>query len=270
MIVNARSLALVNQGDRADNPLVGWDNAVTASNVTATSTESGYSVTNLGNPATNLAWRAQETSPPTEQYLTVSLGELRDVDYVGVAGHNFGSAGIVPSIEAQIDGVWIEIVEPFRPANDNALIFRFPRTALYSSLRMRMQAGDDVPQVAVLYIGELLMMERALWVGYVPLPYARKSKVMSGRSESGNFLGRTVVNETRESNAKFSLLDPGWFRTDMADFLAAAQETPFFFAWRPSTYPRETGYAWLMNDPQPQPDERSHLYEVELQMQGLP
>lgn len=69
-------------------------------------------------------------------------------------------------------------------------------------------------------------------------------------SESGNFLGRIVVGQSLETALSLQNITPSWYRSNMEPFVTAAREAPFFFAWRPGSYPRELGYAWLAKDRQ--------------------
>ena len=64
-------------------------------------------------------------------------------------------------------------------------------------------------------------------------------------------------------------LTPSWYRTNMVPFVEAGRETPFFFAWRPSSYPLEVGYAWLLNDPQMSNQLPNGMVQVELAMGGI-
>jgi hypothetical protein len=163
---------------------------------------------------------------------------------------------------------WTRLVQDVILPDDGPALFRFVPQTL-SQIRIRLQDGNAPAQIAVVYCGLLLVMERGLYDGHTPLTYARKVEVTNGRSERGQFLGRIVTGESLASAAAFTLLTPAWFRASMDPFLIAAKERPFFFAWRPQTYPREVGYAWLVNDPVPVNTPPSKLISIELQMGGL-
>jgi hypothetical protein len=268
MIVLSNTLVLSEvQVYGADNPIVGWHNIVSAGLLTADTEAAGFPVGNLANPNTSLEWRGADAGAQTVALLTDAAAPL---DYIAVARHNFGSAAIALSVEgrASAGAAAVEIVQPAILADDAPVIFRFAPRSLYEII-LRLQPGAAPPRAAVLYAGKLLVMERGLYVDHTPLKFARKTSVVNGRAESGDFLGRIVIGEYREAPAKFMLLDPDWYRAQMEPFLAAAQERPFFFGWRPQTYPRESGFAVLINDPQPVPSDPSHLIEIELQMRGI-
>lgn len=269
MIVISRSLVLAEvQTYPADNPVIGWHNVVTPGRITASSEAADYPAINLANPNTSLQWRAADTAA---QSIVILTEEIEPIDYIGIARHNFGSAGIALLVEGRASVVdsFTELVQEFIPPDDSPLTIRFAPQALYE-VKITFATGSAALRAAVLYVGKLLVMERGLWVDHTPLKYGRRQNVLNGRAESGDFLGRIVKGEWRESPAKFQHLDPDWYREFMEPFLDVAQEEPFFFAWRPQTYPRESGFAVLVNDAVPVPEKTSHLYEIELLMRGIP
>lgn len=249
----------------ADHPIVGWHNIVTADTIAADTEDANHPASDLANPATYLYWLAEDTS---EQYLTLTIDFVDDLDYLAVAGHNFGSAAIPVSVEGFISGVWTEIVEEHMLADDSPVIFRFTAQSL-SAIRLRMQSGDDPPRAAVLYVGRLLILERRIYADHVPMSYARKNEIVSGMSESGNFLGRNVLGAWRETTIPIRLMSPAFYREFVDDFVQAAITAPFFFGWRPETYPLEAGFGWLTDDPEPMPQDPGNLIGFELKVKGV-
>lgn len=250
-----------------DEPIIGSNNIVTSTTLSATSSQTAYPVVNLTNPNTSVLWKSNVL---TAQYLTILCDGAGIVDYIAVARHNFGSESIPISIEGRTSsgGAFAELIAPATPEDDSELQFQVPPNSYYE-LRLKMAASSVKPQAAVLYCGLSLTMERGIWIDHTPLPQARRLNRVGGFAESGDFIGQIVIGEYRETSAKFMHLDPDWFRTYMDPFLDQAQEEPFFFWWRPSLYPDEGGLASLINDPMPVPTDPSHLIEVELQMRGV-
>lgn len=264
MIVISTNIVLAAVGSiDGDSPVILWDNLVTVDTLSADTEAAGYPATNLANPNTHEIWKADDTS---DQYITIATGVEQEIEALGVARHNFGSGAIVVSVEAFIGGVWTEVVQEFQPSDDAPLIFRFTR-GIYSQVRLKLQPGLVAPQAAVVYAGPLLVMERKLYQGHTPLKYARMENVTNGYSEAGNFLGRITTGRWRESSAKFSLLDPDWVRLNLEPFLEA--RPPFFFAWRPESYPLEAGYAVLTAPPRWAPAAQHSLVEIDLPMKGV-
>lgn len=250
-----------------DHPLVGWDNIVTDSNIAATSAADGYPASNLAAPITFREWRATSNA---QQYLTITTDGITENDYVAIAVHNFGEIGSQVSVEEFVGGSWSEVASPAIFADNDPILWRFTPGAR-SQLRVRIQAGSAAARAAVIYCGKLLIMERRIYAGHTPMPHGRVSNISNGFSESGQFLGRILLGASRATQAAFRLLTPSWYRENMEPFLQVAQTTPFFFAWRPASYPLEVGYGALSQDAIPVNGDASdnNLIAITLSMKGV-
>lgn len=248
-----------------NNPLIGIDNLVTASNMTATTQDADFPLVNLANPDTYNYWKA--TSNAT-QVLTLDTGveEPDDVDYLAVAGHNLAGRSVL--VEAYTGAGWETVVPEAIPANNDPLMFRWQPNGL-AQVRMTIDGGDDAAQIAVLYIGKLLVMQRRVYVGYTPYPFAKETKVTNNKSENGHFLGRILLQESINNDVSFSNLTPSWVRTYFKPFIEEAKTRPFFWAWRPESYPDEVGFSWLRGDPQPQNSSPNGRMSVTMQLGGF-
>jgi hypothetical protein len=271
MIVISSALALtLASTSRAHLPVIGWNNLVTVDNIEADSEDADFPVTNLANPSTALLWKSESTAV---QYVTVEHASAKQVDYIAVARHNFGSAGIAVTVEtlAADDGAtWQVAVEEQFIADDSPALFRYtPAPGVSIRLKLDPTQADTptAPQAAVLYTGSLLECQRSVQPGHVPLPYGKRRTIINNRSEDGEFLGNVQTGEGLTTSVEFQNFDPDWFRENFAPFLDAAP--PFFFSWHPSLYPDEVGFGWLTNDPQPALSDFAGRFNVTLQMDGL-
>lgn len=268
VISSALVLADVADGLSLDHPVIGYHTVVTSSTIVADTEDANHPASNLANPATHLEWWAADS---TEQYLTITTNYIDEIDYVAVARHNWASGEIPVSIgyfDTNSPPVWIELVEEVMLSDDGPAIFRFTPQSR-AIVKIRLGSGSSDARAAVIYVGKLLVLERRIYVGHTPMPHARRVTVANGRSESGNFLGRIVLGEGRETTVPLSLISPAWYRTYMDPFLALSDETPFFFAWRPETYAAEVGYGWLTEDPMPVPTGPSNLIAFDLKVSGV-
>jgi hypothetical protein len=268
------SRALVGDAANGNNPIIGYQNLVTTTNITTTTVNSDFPASNLANPATDSIWKGVVGSPSADdEYITVQVDTNEDIDYVGIARHNFGSGMFPVSVEVQATdgGAWVEVVTDTLLADDSPVIFRFTPQAAFA-VRVRLQPPavvNTVPFAAVVYVGKLLILQRRIYVGHIPIPYGRQTRVVTGKSENSNFLGRIIVGEGRSSGVNMMNLTPAWYRTYMDPFIAAAQRYPFFFGWRPLDYPYETGYAWITDDPQPQNQRTNGMVQISFKMMGI-
>jgi hypothetical protein len=268
MPVMISSFGLSSPDVPAGVPLIGYDNNITAAGTVSDTEVTGHPATNVANPATHLYWLGNNAVAGTTENIFMHCG-TGTRNYIGIAGHNFGSGGIqIYAAEAsgspEIPIIWTNVLPV---ADDSPLIIRFNPIVL-STLRIELLLSGTAPRVAAIYVGTILPLERGIKVDvpHVPITYGRQTRVVNGFSEFGNFLGRIVNSEARQSTAEFFGFSPSWFRTNMNPFLATAVEKPFFWAWAPDEYPKETGYCWLLSDPQPEvsPDTRRVSLKLEM------
>ena len=265
MLINASTIVLT--APDANAPLFAAHNLVAVSNVSASSTtDADFPVTNLGNPNTNLRWQASASGART---ITVAHSYAGLCDYVGIAGHNFGTAGITVSIVAvNPDTSTTVLIPPFQPADNTPILLRFdPR--IMTSVQIGLGAGSAAARMAVLYTGKMVVSERRVYVGHTPITMGRATKVVSGRSENGNFLGRIITQESVSSEIKLQNLHAAWYRTYFDPFLRSVAGAPFFFAWRPASYPTEVGFVWLTGDPRPMNAKSNGMMDVDLSFAGI-
>ena len=248
-------------------PMFGYQNYVTSANITATNAETAYPASNLGNFNTAAFWRA---SSAVQQYLTATINPTQVVDYVGIARHNFSTAGIAVSVETQegLGDPWVEVIAPFIPSDNAALILRFIAQAAYG-VRVKLAAGSVAAQASVMFAGKLLTSTQRVYVGHSPITLNRRVEIVSGMSESGNYLGRIVTGSNLTTSVSLTHFKPDWYREYFDPFVLAAQTTPFFFAWRPLQYPNETSFAWLTGEPQPSNMLSNGMMQVSLEMSGV-
>lgn len=260
MIINEPDVQLDEAaGITLNNPLIGYHNVVTLTNVTAESEDPNFPATNLANPSTDSFWVAADES---DQDVFVS-GITQEIDYVGIANHNFSSGQVTVSIL----GDYEEFVAPFIPADDSPLFFRLTPRSDVEQMIIRLEPLYDPPFMSILQVGRLLYLPRRIYVGHTPLPLGRNTNVTNGYSEGGHFLGNIVVSETKSSRVTLQNLNPTWYRTYFDPFVEARD--PFFWAWRPQSYPNEVGFAWVIGSPQPSNQRANGMMQIEMQINGI-
>jgi hypothetical protein len=251
-------------------PLIGYNNIVTAANISTTTATADFPASNLANSATHLKWQGDVNTG--DEYITIAGGGS-SINYIAIAKHNFNTVNTFLSVEVSdtnSPGTWTPVISPQAVTDTHPIIFRFP--AATTQVRVRIQQAQEIlPEAAVVYAGTLLVMQRSIKVDvdHVPITYGRRTDVVSGMSETGNFLGRIVIGEYRQSKADFSWFTPEFYRSSIDPFLIAAQSNPFFWAWSPSEYPLETGYAWLTADAEPFVNPVTRRIALTLNMRGI-
>lgn len=249
-----------------NNPLIGWHNVVTRSNVSADQQAATAPVSQLASPQTYNPWSGTSAA---EQSVKVSLDAAEPIDYVGMAVHNLGTAGIAYNVEYSANDVdWSAADSTKTPGDDGVILHVFnEQSAQY--WRVRFEAGTEAPSLAVLYFGRILRSTRRIYVGHTPITLGREAEVRSGRSESGQFLGRVAKRRLYACEVSLNNLDPDWYRENFDPFAESAIDDPFFFGWRPLDRPTEVAYAWAMRDIVPVNQRSNGMMQVSFPIQGL-
>lgn len=234
---------------RPDGPLVGYRQLLTVTNVSADEEAAGFPASNLANPSTAEKWKGLTDDPQT---VTVNLGSPQTCDYVGIARHNLGTIGCTIQVQSSVDGdVWDDLGDDFIPGDDSPIMVRFDDSN-GPYFRLELTPGSGVPEIAVLYLGRLLVLQRNIYVGHTPITYSYANTVSVGMSESGEFLGAVARRANPSTDVKQANLTASWFRANMAPFFKQCvgnatdrHRTPFFFAWRPTSFPDEVAFGWF-------------------------
>lgn len=260
------SAADVASGINANNPRIGWHNLVTAANVSAETEDPDFPATNLANPLTYLKWKADAST--SESVVSVTLSPADTVNYFAIARHNLGTIGAEYVFEYFNGSVWTALTTPAVPANDYAIIHQFEDT-FASQFRLRIEGTGDAPEISVLHLGRITILQRRIYVGHTPFPFGRDTTVSSGFSEEGQYLGRVVRRRMYQSSVSMNNLTAAWVRSTLDPFIEASADQAWFWAWRPGGYPLEVGYAWCTGDVKVTNSRSNGMMSAEWSFQGL-
>lgn len=202
---------------------------------TVSGTGTGYYAGALANSLTAEFWQPDSTPG----YAYWDFAEAKQFSYVAIGAHTIGSSGCSVSVEISNDAsVWTS-VGSHEPDDDTAIIFYF---GTVSARYMRVSVdGVTPPVIGVVYCGVPLEMQRGLYGGHSPVTMSPDIKTYPIDSESGQWLGHSVVYRGFKSSASWKHLTAAWVREYFEPFRQSAINYPFFFAWRPLEFPNEVG-----------------------------
>lgn len=197
----------------------------------------------------------------------LDTGASNIVNYFGIAAHTLGSSGCVLTIASSPNNATWTTIDTLTPADDSQIMFLFANvTARYYRLSI---AGSTVPSVGVIYIGKTLDMLRPCYAGLTPISLSEDSVIRPNKSEGGQWLGRSVLRSGSSMKVSYSNLENAWVRTAFRAFMDDAIIHPFFFAWRPDSYPDDVGYVWVGDNIKPSNQGVRDLMQVSLSMSGI-
>lgn len=249
----------------ANNPRIGYRNLLGAAS--ATYDQPDYPASNLLNPSTGEYWLS--TNGADTQYVELQAASGL-VDYFGVAGHNLAGASVQVQSRISTGASWSNVAPPAMVPDNHPLMWLFQPVANHPHWRLVINPlSGTPPRIAVIYLGPVLTLQRRVYVGHRPAPYAIDSEVVSGMSESGQFLGRVVRRETIESSITQNNVSPEFYRQRIAPFARAAVTRPFFVAWRPGEYPEEIAFAWTTGSIQMENQSANGFVRFEIPFRAL-
>jgi hypothetical protein len=232
----------------ANNPRIGYQNLVNASNLTVSSWEELYPDTNLLTPSTYDYWKSISTAAQTLDWTPADNSD--GVDYIAICGHNFHEGdGIEVKLQrrATSGAAWTD-VHTCNPDDPGPVVIHFAETT-NPFLRITLSPnGAYYPRAANLLIGKMLVFPRRVYVGHTPINYSRNASIARAISENGEYLGHTVRNLKLSTGVDFKNIDEDFYRSDIAPFVEHAESGPFVWCWRPTKYPDETAYCWTTGD----------------------
>lgn len=173
------------------------------------------------------------------------------MNYVAIAAHNLGSKGSTVVIETAptVAGTWT-VRASASPSDNKPLFFLFDDVDDVEDVRVTITNGTD-REVGVIYAGEVLVMQRAMYGGINPITLSSMTDYQSNVSDTGQFLGRRITKKGQESNFAWRHLEPDWYREYFQPFVESAKTKPFFMMWRPDLFPDEVAFGQTTADIRP-------------------
>lgn len=205
----------------------------------------------------------------------LNFGTTRNIDYVGLLG-SFGTNGVSALIETSdlIEvgsppaAVWTTFAAAVAPTNDDPILYLDDVVAA-AAIRVTLTGSGSMPRMAVVYVGEALVMQREVTAPFTPPNLSRKTVLSRSLSRGGEFLGQGFRRMGVESSASFQLLEPAWYRANFDPFVKHARSLPYFFAWLPEDYTTEVAFAWSPDDIRPSYQGVWNYMQVSWQMVGI-
>jgi hypothetical protein len=243
----------------ARNARLGYKNLLTA---TTTSAASKMLIANT---------YERYTSSTGAHTIKFQLAASATIDFVGIAAHSAGThdngTSIIIKYAATVGGALTTIdVMEFDEENNAKMINFEPVTA--AEVAITFTTSTAGLELGVIYAGEALEMERPIYGGHNPIDLSANTDYQNSKSESGNFLGRTVIRRGTETSYQFKHLSDEWIRQSFKPFMKSAIKYPFFIKWRPDLY-QSTAFGFTTGDIKPSNmGGGSRLMEVSFTMQA--
>ncbi|MBK1780556.1 hypothetical protein JHL22_04940 [Advenella sp. WQ 585] len=238
-------------------PKIGWQNL--SESASASTSVPGFPASAVLNPMTYERWMPA-VAPAN---IDIDLGSIQSVGYVGIAAHTLIGAAVV--ISHSDDGTTWSEVTAIIPVDNSPIMYVFEAI---SARYWRFGIGK-VAEIGVIYIGNILTMQRKLYGGHSPGLLARQTDILPNISQTGQFLGRSISRKGYATTYQFRNLEAQWVRDELDPFVESALSRPFFIAWKPERFPKEVLYGWCNSDITPVNQGQRDLMSVSFQIEAI-
>jgi hypothetical protein len=233
---------------------VGYENRATAetSTISATNVAAGFSEQSLAN------WQAFDYTQfnSGESSIVIDCGAPVDIGYFALAGHTLFSSQASPiSLEFSSDpsfsagqtvlsvllfiagqqlyeGITTTGDFPAQVISGNpATVFKINAGAEYRYVRLSF--SSPVPcKIGVIAFGERMQFQRGFYTGFTPPSLNEQVDVSNNRSETGQYLGRSIVRSGAASGSiDLERVTRDWIDAVWTPFRQHADLYPFFLRW---------------------------------------
>lgn len=225
-----------------ERPRIAYTNLLASASATV-STDSeavGFEFENLCDGLPFTFWKPATTGV---HYVTAVFGSVQTVNFFAFYNQDlYENAGTI-SLQYSNDGVsWFTAVAVM-PA-DNKPVYR--TFTSISATRWRVKHDCTVAcKIGVAAFGVDLQLERGIWIGFKPPSMNYNVEITTNVSESGTFLGRSLLKRGAKIEMALDHLTIQWVYDYWKPFMDAALLSPFFVRWNETDRPDEVIYAWL-------------------------
>lgn len=238
---------------------IGYQNLTFGKTPAASSSATGRPAIAATYPTTFEYW-APTALPAT---WAVDLGTAQAVDYCGIMGDLNGAT---VAVQSSPDNTTWTTRCTIGPTSDRVNMGLFEEV---SARYWRLYITGFLPNIAVVYLGKALAMQRKIYHGHTPLTLSRITELSNNMSDTGQWIGRSIIRQGAQTSCDWAHLRADWYRANFDPFVEAAREAPFFIGWRPEQYPAELGFVWTNGDIKPQNTGPRDLMSVGVSFQGL-
>lgn len=167
--------------------------------------------------------------------LDYSLFGAQEIKAIGVAGHNLGgSNGRLELLhDSNNDGTFTSYGTV--DFTDNSPLMYFQSGITSKDWRVVVSRAI-LPEIAVLWVGDPLVMQRSFYGGFRPARMNRATEVLGNLSGNGQLLGRSKQRTILKSRYDWMNLTYSWVRANLDGsngLIVSLEEEPCFLAWRP-------------------------------------
>lgn len=215
----------------------------TGSSLTATSTASGYTLTDIYNMLESNTWKSAVTTNP--QYITydAGVGNTATADYLAIIGHNLKTIGATITLQYSTDNFSTDVNDAFTgfaPSADTVILKEFTAPAAKRYWRLKISgAMSAAPYMTLCIWGSMTELD---YGSAAYDPYEEDVKASVNLSQGGFVTGIHTQYSERSLSLRFEDADSTLYGKVKAWWTGSGLKN-FFVAWDTANNPNDV---WLM------------------------
>lgn len=213
-----------------NKPRIGYRNLFREGTVTVSSEDADHPKEMAFDGFTYDWWEGAGGSP-TEEWIKVQVpgSPTKVADYMAIAAHTLAGATLTP--QRSSDGLsWTNLESPLVAADNRLIVWEWDAVAA-EQWRLLIQNASGTVRLGAIHVGQKLVTQRGLPVGWVPPSLNEERKYMSSGSEGGQSLGRSLVRRGASVDVNLMHSEFTWTREEWASFVEEAERYAVFFWW---------------------------------------
>lgn len=237
---NAFVVSTITSEDGADkDSRIAFDN-LASSAVTVTASHDTSNAINTYDGMTTLKWSPGNASP-TLQF----DGSFSDVDYIGLAGVNWNTAGCSLTVKDS-GGATLASISGLK---DNQPALLIIDKANQSTIKFEFTCSNSLLEVGEVYFGEAMLLPRNVSVGYQPGRWTSNNIVTMAKTEANQFGASTVRNRGTTERFRINFVSTDYMESTFKDFISDAEGLPIFFLWNKNNNNQAVFGQWEAGNP---------------------
>ena len=271
---------LIEPGHVTEYPLnharILYGNAITAA--TATGARAKFPASAALTETTYERWSPAESGDS----ITLTFPS-QNINAIALAAHS----ELQPTIEVRHNGAFIDVTayptndDPslisdfttdthqllnYSPDNQAILFLLKPRRI--DAIRITVTYSGTAPTLGVVRAGNVLEMMRPFYQGHNPAILAADNTLRPNVSESGEWLGASLIRQGRSVKMDWQNIASSWVREKWTPFSKTIKTSPFIIAWNAKKFSTDVFYCSSSDTPQPTHSGPRDLMAVSLSARG--
>ena len=242
-----------------NRPLVFWHYTIGPGGFASTDAEPGFPASNLWSADTFTFWQSTDVSNTTIKNVVFESEGDAPINYVMFTGTNFSNFSFgtrdgevfISKSPNGTDWTFISGTDTEFIGDGTVIVYFDEETGPFFRVQLvpSSATSSEFMTVSHLRAGTATVLARPMYVGQSPSD--RTVSRISNRSDSGKYLGDTVISDVRSYSISQDNTKPQFVRDFVVPFLKHARCIgtmgfgpcgSFGFAWRPEDYPDEVLY----------------------------